>query len=282
MLLRIALLALAWAFAAPALAQTVPVPPLAARVTDLSGTLSAAERAALEQKLAAFEQHKGSQIAVLLVPTTGDETIEQYGIRVVEAWKLGRDGVDDGALLLVAKDDKRMRIEVGYGLEGVLPDAIAKRIVAEQIAPYFRQGDWYTGISAGVDAMITAVDGEALPPPVRKRAAVQPDTFGRLVPLVMVGVVLGMLVRMFAGKPVGMGVSALAAGLPALLILGVGAALIAALIASVFVSGALGGGRRGGVFLGGGGFGGRGGFGGGGGFSGGGGGFGGGGASGSW
>src|SRR5512132_2715893 len=118
----------------------VAVPPLKARVTDLTGTLSANEAAQLEERLAAFEAKKGSQIAVLVVPTTQPETIEQYGIRAGEAWKLGRKGVNDRAV----------RIEVGYGLEGVLPDAVAKRIIDEEIVPRFRSGDFYGGIEAGV------------------------------------------------------------------------------------------------------------------------------------
>src|SRR5574340_907947 len=124
----------------------VAVPPLKSRVTDLTGTLSANEAVQLEQKLAAFEEKKGSQIAVLIVPTTQPETIEQYAIRVAEAWKLGRKGVDDGVLLLIAKNDRTLRIEVGYGLEGVLPDAIAKRIIDELIVPAFRQGDFAAGL----------------------------------------------------------------------------------------------------------------------------------------
>lgn len=151
-----------------ALAQTIPVPPLQARVTDQTGTLNGAERSALDSKLAALEREKGSQIAVLLLPTTGDDTIEQYGIRVADAWKLGREGVDDGIILLVAKNDRKLRIEVGYGLEGAVPDVIAKHIVADIITPYFRQGDYYTGISAGVDALIAAVKGEPLPEPKRR------------------------------------------------------------------------------------------------------------------
>src|SRR6185295_10628044 len=118
-----------------------------------------------EQKLAAFEARKGSQIAVLIVPTTRPEAIEPYSIRVVEQWKLGRKGVDDGALLLVAKNDRALRIEVGYGLEGVLPDATANRIIEDIIVPRFKTGDLYAGVDAGVDAMIKVVDGEPLPPP---------------------------------------------------------------------------------------------------------------------
>jgi len=153
------------AHAAPA---EVVIPPLKSRVTDLTATLTPEQRAALEQKLAAFEQKKGSQLAVLLVPTTQPEAIEQYGIRVAEAWKLGRKGVDDGVLLLIAKDDRKLRIEVGRGLEGVLPDATAKRVIDEFIAPSFRQGKFDDGINAGVDRIIKAIDGEPLPPPKPK------------------------------------------------------------------------------------------------------------------
>src|ERR1700689_4726566 len=107
----------------------VQVPPLAARVTDLTATLSPAQKSALEQTLAEFEQRKGSQIAVLMLPSTKPEDIEQYGIRVADQWKLGRKGIDDGLILIVAKDDHRVRIEVGRGLEGPVPDIIASRVV---------------------------------------------------------------------------------------------------------------------------------------------------------
>jgi len=146
-------------------AGAAEIPPLTARVSDVTGTLTADQRAALEAKLATFEASKGSQVAVLLVPTTQPESIEQYSLRVVEQWKLGRKKVDDGVLLIVAKDDRKVRIEVGYGLEGVLPDAIAKRIVEEAIVPRFKAGDFYGGITAGVDRILRVIEGEALPPP---------------------------------------------------------------------------------------------------------------------
>ncbi len=151
-------------------AADVAIPPLKARVTDLTVTLTAEQRAALENKLAAFEQKKGSQLAVLLVPTTQPETIEQYGIRVAGAWKLGRKDVDDGVLLLIAKNDRALRIEVGRGLEGALPDAGGKRIVAETIAPLFKQGDFNGGINAGVDRIIKVLEGEPLPAPAAQRS----------------------------------------------------------------------------------------------------------------
>ena len=127
------------------------MPPLTARVIDLTGTLSGEAVTRIEAKLAALEARKGSQIAVLIVPSTQPEEIEQFGIRVEDAWKLGRKGVDDGAYLIVAKNDRRVRIEVGYGLEGALSDAIANRIVDETITPHFKQGDFDGGIEAGVD-----------------------------------------------------------------------------------------------------------------------------------
>ena len=143
----------------------VPVPPLNARVTDLTGTLSAGQKNELESRIAAFESRRGSQIAVLLLPSTKPEEIEQYSIRVAEAWKIGRKKVDDGLILIVAKDDRRLRIEVGYGLEGVIPDSIAKRVIDERITPRFRAGDFYGGVRDGVDQLIKLAEGEKLPPP---------------------------------------------------------------------------------------------------------------------
>src|SRR5271156_5810438 len=155
-------LLLCWAFAALA---DVAVPPLTGRVVDQTGTLSSGDIASLTQKLRDFEARKGSQVAVLIVPTTAPETIEQYSIRVAEAWKIGRKKVDDGAILVVAKDDRKLRIEVGYGLEGALTDVTSKRIIDEIITPKFKSGDFAGGISAGVDRIIGVIDGEPLPPP---------------------------------------------------------------------------------------------------------------------
>lgn len=145
------------------------IPVLKARVTDTTGTLSPADVARIEGKLKAFEQKKGSQIVVLMVPTTQPEAIEQYSIRVAEAWKIGRKKVDDGLILLVAKNDRKMRIEVGYGLEGAVPDAIAKRVISEVIAPRFRANDYVGGIEAGVDRLIAVASGEELPAPAQKQ-----------------------------------------------------------------------------------------------------------------
>ena len=143
----------------------VPVPRFEALVMDLTGTLTAQQQAALDEKLTALQARKGSQLAVLIVPTTQPEDIAQFGIRVTEAWKIGREKEDDGAVLIVAKDDRALRIEVQYGLEGVLTDALTGRIINDSIVPLFKQGDFFGGINAGVDQMIKLVDGEPLPPP---------------------------------------------------------------------------------------------------------------------
>src|SRR5580704_5845370 len=158
-------LLLCWAFAASA---DVAVPPLSGRVVDQTGTLSSSDISSLTQTLKAFEARKGSQIAVLIVPTTQPEEIEQYSIRVAEAWKIGRKKIDDGAILLVAKNDRKLRIEVGYGLEGALTDVTSKRIIDEIITPKFRSGDFAGGISDGVDRIISVVDGEPLPAPPQR------------------------------------------------------------------------------------------------------------------
>jgi uncharacterized protein len=143
----------------------VAVPQLTGRVVDQTGTLSSSDIASLTLKLRDLETRKGSQVAVLIVPTTEPETIEQFSLRVAEAWKIGRKKVDDGALLVIAKNDRKLRIEVGYGLEGSLTDVTARRIIDEVITPKFRSGDFAGGIDAGVDRMIGVINGEALPSP---------------------------------------------------------------------------------------------------------------------
>ncbi|HTE13453.1 MAG TPA: YgcG family protein, partial [Burkholderiales bacterium] len=189
----------------PLASADIAVPLLKTRVTDLTATLSADQAAALEAKLAAFEQRKGSQLAVLLVPTTQPETVEQYAIRVAEQWKLGRKGVDDGALLLIAKNDRKLRIEVGRGLEGVLPDAYGKRIISDDIAPAFKQGDFNGGINAGVDRMIKLVDGEPLPPPrpVNRGASAQFDAGNALMWGGLLVLFLGGIFRRIFGRFLG-------------------------------------------------------------------------------
>ncbi|MET0231962.1 MAG: YgcG family protein [Rhodanobacteraceae bacterium] len=160
----------AFAFGCALAAELQPIPALADRVTDLTGTLAAPERAALDATLAALEQRKGAQVAILLVSTTSPETIEQYATRVYDAWKLGRNGVDDGVLILVAKDDHRVRIEVAYGLEGAIPDAAAKRIAHDYMSPKFREGDFAGGLAAGVEMLRRLVDEEPLPEPAPSAA----------------------------------------------------------------------------------------------------------------
>lgn len=266
-----------------------PIPKLSARVTDLTGTLTAGQQTALEQKLAAFESAKGTQLAVLIVPTTQPEEIEQYSIRAVDEWKLGRKGVDDGALLLVAKDDHRVRIEVGRGLEGVLTDALSNRILDETVKPAFRQGNFYGGLDAGLEQMMKLIQGEPLPPPERQwQPGGRGHGSGLLLPLLFAVFAGSVVLRGIFGRTLGSVLTGAGAGL---LVLIAGYALALAGLAAVgaFLFTLLGGlGRRSGWSSGGfgggwGGFGGGlgGGFGGGG-FSGGGGGFSGGGASGSW
>ena len=150
-------------------AALVAVPPLKSLVTDLTGMLSQNDIAQLDAKLKAFEAEKGSQIAVLIVPTTQPEDIAQYSIRVADAWKIGRKKQDDGVLILIAKDDRKMRIEVGRGLEGAIPDLYAKRIITEEMSPRFKQGDFFGGINAATDKVTGLINGEQLAPPERRR-----------------------------------------------------------------------------------------------------------------
>lgn len=268
----------------------VAVPPLHQRVTDLTATLDAAQIQQLDARLAAFESGKGAQIAVLMLPTTQPEAIEQFGIRVVEAWKLGRKGVDDGVLLLVAKDDRKLRIEVGYGLEGALNDATAKRIVSEIITPYFKRGEFYAGIDAGVAAIIKVVEGEALPAPVQGSTAHSSGNMDSLQTLFAAGLFIFMLgnivLRQFFGRlPSGLLIAGVIGALAWVLLASLVWAGLCALLAFVFslMFGAGGAGHSSGFPGWGGGSGGGWSSGGGGGdFGGGGGGFGGGGASGDW
>lgn len=257
----------------------VPVPTLTHRVTDLTGTLTPQQQQTLEQSLQAFEARKGSQIALLIVPSTAPEAIEQYSIRVVEQWKLGRKNVDDGALLLIAKNDRTLRIEVGYGLEGALNDATCQRIISEIIVPAFKQGDFYGGIQAGLERMIKVVDGEPLPP-VQPQVAVPEGVMQVLPILFVVALIGGSILRSIFGSLFGALLTGGLIGLLAWLLTSfVVIALIAGIAAAFFTlignNVGMGGGYYRGGGSGGGGFG-------GGGFSGGGGGFGGGGASGRW
>ncbi len=267
----------------PARAE-VPVPALTQRVTDLTGTLSTTDVQQLDRKLADLEARKGSQIAILLIPSLDGEDIASFGIRVAEKWKVGRKGVDDGAILIVAKNDHKLRIEVGYGLEGAIPDAIAKRVIAEIITPKFREGDFAGGINAGVDQLIRLINGESLPAPA-KQSGSNPAALGSAFIFSLIGGVIGgAILSMFVGRTAGSLLGAVGAGLAGWLLSGI---LMLGIFNTFVVLSMLGGLGRGGGWSnrgwgGGGGFGG-GGFGGGGGsWGGGGGGFGGGGSSGSW
>jgi uncharacterized protein len=243
---------------------------------------------ALEQKLKDFEDRKGSQIEVLIVPTTQPEAIEQYSLRVVEQWKLGRKKVDDGALLLIAKNDRKLRIEVGYGLEGALNDATSKRIIDEIITPRFRSGDFAGGINAGVDRIIGVVDGEPLPAPkpIQRMSPGALDALGEFFPVLLIGaIVVGGIMRSLFGRLGGSLITGLGVGVVVWLFVGVltiaGLAGLAGFLFTLISDAVMpgGGGYSGGGYRGGGSSWGGGG---GGGFSGGGGSFGGGGASGNW
>jgi uncharacterized protein len=267
-----------------ALAQSLqPVPELRARVTDTVGLLEPAQVRSLESRLATLEQEKGSQVAVLVVATTRPEAIEQFSIRVVDQWKLGRTGVDDGVLLLVARDDRALRIEVGRGLEGAIPDAIAKRIIAEQITPAFREGRFFDGLQAGVDALIARIHGEPLPAPAQAAKAPDRQLGDLFFATVFLGFVTAPVLHAIFGRLGGSGVGALLGGLYWFWITAAfGLAGLGALVGAgaVFLAGARSGG--GGSWATGSGHGGGWSGGGGGGWGGGGGGFGGGGASGRW
>ncbi len=284
-------LVLAW-LAWPVFAQ-VPVPPLTARVMDQTGTLTAAQRQVLDDKLAAFERERGSQVVVLMVPTTQPEDITDFTQRLGDAWKIGRRDVGDGVLLVVAKDDRRMRIATAKAVEGALPDLLARRIIDQAIAPQFRQGDYAAGLNAGADMILAALRGENLPLPEQQGQF--SDEEGIWVDLlVFLGIavpLIGAVLRRMLGSRLGSVVAGGAVGFIAwnitgLLWVGMAAGLFAVLL-SLFIAQlpaipATGRGSRHGGWGGGhGGWGG--GSGGGGGFrSGGGGNFGGGGASGGW
>lgn len=265
------------------------IPRLAERVTDQTATLTPDQRKQLEIKLADFEHQKGAQIAILIVPSVSPETVEQFAVRVFEAWKLGRKGVDDGVMLLVAKNDRKLRIEVGYGLEGALNDATAKRIISETITPRFKQGDYFSGMDAGLDAMIKVIGGEPLPEPT-SATTTGDDGFDveAMIPIgFFIVFVVSIILRSIFGRLLAAGIIGVAAGVITSLILSSVVIAVMAGIVAFVVSLLLG------ISGGGGGGGGRswssggsssswGGSSGGGGFSGGGGSSGGGGASGGW
>jgi uncharacterized protein len=271
----LALLWLALLSAGVGAADLVPLPALSARVTDLTGTLDETQRGRLEAQLAAIDRNGRAQIAVLLLPTTQPEAIETFGIRLAEAWKIGHKGVDNGVIVIVAKSDRKMRIEVGYGLEGSIPDAVAKRIVAERMAPLFKQGDFFGGLRAAIEGLDQASGGSESATPAElpsgsgaKKSAEDSD----LMTWLMVAAVAGGVLRMIFGF-LGALVAAAVAGWLGFAIFGswlvallIGFAMFVLAFVSPFLTGGFGGGGSSS----------------GGGFSGGGGGFGGGGASGNW
>jgi len=217
---------------APAFAQTQqPVPKLSARVTDLTGTLTAEQQATLEDKLRAFEARKGAQVAVLVVATTEPEDIVNYSYRVAHNWKLGRPKIDDGALLIVAKDDRELRIEVGRALEGPLTDVTAHRIISDTIVPLFRQCDFYGGINAGLDQIIRVVDGEALPAPDLAWQGTSEKNISHLVPFLFVAVFFGsVMLRSVFGRGLG---AAIAGGVTGALVYFAGQSLFVAIVAGL-------------------------------------------------
>lgn len=251
--------------------QAVPV--LSARVIDQTGTLSSSQVASLDQVLSTFEKRKGSQLAVLIVPTTAPESIEQFGIRVADQWKLGRKKVDDGTVLIIAKADRTLRIEVGYGLEGALTDATSKRIIDDIIVPRFKQKDFYGGVSAGVQSIIAVIDGETLPSTAKSDQITEDDVYQVAPAVFIAALILGGLMRSILGRMKGALVTGGFIALVAWFVLGaISMALLAGSLAFIVALSGIGIGGRGiGGCRGGGG-----------GFRGGGGGFGGGGASGRW
>ena len=281
------------------LASALEVPPLRGQINDYAGLIPADRAQALESRLAAFEKETAHQIAVLTIPSLEGDPLEDFSIKVAEAWKIGQKGFDNGAILVIAQNDRKLRIEVGYGLEGVLPDAIASRIIREVIVPRFRENDYAGGIEAGVNAILQVTKGEPLSQktqtPRRPATSRLSSAMNILMITAMLALFIGMTRRRIAGGALGGATAGVAATLFGAG--GFGLILIVALIIGAFL-GAIGssmsvasssnhwtggsryrrGGWGGGFFpggFGGGGFG-------GGGFSGGGGGFGGGGASGSW
>ena len=279
--------------------DAVPVPPLSGRVVDQSGTLTPPQAQALSSKLEAIETQRGAQLVVLIVPTTQPEDIATYGQRVADTWKLGRRDVGDGLVIVVAKNDRRINIEVAKTLEGAIPDVLAGRIINEQIKPAFRANDYAGGLNAAIDRLDKAIAGEALPTPTRKSGGgnAKRGLFGGfdlqdLAIFLFVGVpIAGALLTGIFGRKLGSlltggAVGGIAWWLTASLLVASGAGLIALFLIGVMGMGSGRGGRGGGPIVwgggGGGGFGGGGGGGGGGFSSGGGGDFGGGGASGSW
>ncbi|MGZ5906253.1 MAG: TPM domain-containing protein, partial [Reyranella sp.] len=218
----------------------LPVPPLTARVIDQTGTLDAIQLKGLEDKLAALEQAKGTQIAVLMVPTTQPEDIASYANRVGNDWKIGRKGVGDGVLVIVAKNDRKVRIEVAKTLEGAIPDLAAKQIIDEAITPSFRKGDFAGGLQAAADQLIARINGEPLPAPKQSQSQSSRQGDGGFdwmhlaiflffaVPIVG-GLLRGVLGRKLGSLVTGAGVGAIALMITSSLIVAVIAAVVALL-----------------------------------------------------
>ena len=230
----IKILALAVLLLAATLSRAeVAVPLLKSHVTDLTATLSVGEVTQLEQKLAAFEKAKGSQVAVLIVPATHPETIEQYALRVAETWKLGRKGIDDGVLLLIAKNDRTLRIEVGYGVEGALPDAMAKRIIAEIIVPQFKAGNFIAGIDAGINAILGSLKGESLPQPSTKNGPGNSSgmhiLLDNFIPILIGLIVLGRMLQTLLGRLVGAAITSIGVGF-------IGWLFFSSVVAAIFIA----------------------------------------------
>ncbi len=262
--------------------ENQPLPTLNARVTDLTSTLSSSEISSLESSLAHFEKLKGSQIVVLIIPTTNSESIEQYGIRLAEEWKIGRKDVDDGVILIVAKNDRKLRIEVGYGLEGAIPDIYAKRIIENVIVPDFRQGQFYEGIIDGTNAIMSLINKEELPAVTSKVESISEAqnnlfTFGFII-LIIVGFVIKALVK---SSKIKLSIAVVFALVIGLFVGSILFGVVGFISSGIFFFSSSSGRSSGGRYYSGGGFSGGSSFGGGG-FSGGGGSFGGGGASGGW
>jgi len=170
--------------------SALQVPPLRGRVNDLARLLSHEQSTRLEEQLTRFEQQTGHQIAVLTIPSLEGDALEDFSIRVAEAWKIGQKGFDNGAILLIVRDDRKLRIEVGYGLEGVLPDAIASRIIREIIVPRFRENDFAGGMESGISAMMQVTRGESLPEPSHKsKRAPHSDSFSMISLLLFVALI---------------------------------------------------------------------------------------------
>ena len=264
-----------------------PLPVLNDRIIDLTSSLHKNEIDHIKVKLEALEKNKGSQFVVLIIGSTGEETIEQYGIRLAESWAIGRDKVDDGVIMIIAKNDRKLRIEVGYGLEGAIPDALAKRIIEQIIIPQFQSGHFHNGIDQGVDAIISLINGEELPVNTGDSSSVNSENHKYWVLIFPIIFVILVVINYSLKKKLGSVKGALVTSITIFFIGWILFSIIGGIfmfaLSLIFLNAPSGSGRSGGGYFGGG-FGGGSSFGGGsgGGFSGGGGSFGGGGASGSW